>query len=96
MVQFNVDSAQVAQGALAARRHGDAIRSEVQAMTSLLTQMESAWQGSAAGAFQSALHEWRLTQQHVESALAALAAALDVSARQYEEVETTNLRMFHM
>lgn len=94
MVQFNVDSAQVAQGALAARRHGEAIRGEVQAMTALLTQMEGTWRGGAAAAFQSALGQWRLTQRQVEEALAALATALDAAARQYAEVEDANLRMF--
>lgn len=94
MVQFNVDSAQVAQGALAARRHGEAIRGEVQAMTALLTQMEGTWRGGAATAFQSALGQWRMTQQQVEASLAALANALDAAARQYAEVEGANLRMF--
>lgn len=94
MVQFNVDSAQVAQGALAARRHGDAIRSEVQAMTVLLTQMEGSWRGGAAAAFQSTLAQWRATQQQVETALGSLANALDVAAQQYAEVESTNLQMF--
>ncbi len=94
MVQFNVDSAQVAQGALAARRHGEAIRGEVQAMTALLSQMEGTWRGGAAAAFQSALGQWRVTQQQVESALAALANALDTAAQQYAEVESVNARMF--
>lgn len=94
MVQFNVDSGQVAQGALAARRHGEAIRSEVQAMTALLTQMEGTWRGGAAMAFQSALGQWRVTHQQVESSLAALAQALDSAARQYAEVENVNARMF--
>ena len=94
MVQFNVDSAQVAQGALSARRHGDAIRAEVQSMTALLTQMEGAWRGGAAAAFQSALGQWRMTQQQVETSLAALAGALDAAARQYADVEGANLRLF--
>lgn len=94
MVQFNVDSAEVAHGALAARRHGDTIRSEVQAMTALLTQMEGTWRGGAAAAFQSALGQWRVTQQQVESALGELANALDAAARQYAEVEQVNARMF--
>lgn len=94
MVQFNVDSAQVAQGALSARRHGEAIRAEVQSMTALLTQMEGTWRGGAATAFQSALGQWRMTQQQVESALEALANALDAAARQYAEVENVNMRMF--
>jgi len=94
MVQFNVDSAQVAHGALAARRHGEAIRGEVQAMTALLTQMEGTWRGGAATAFQSALGQWRVTQQQVESALESLATALDAAARQYADVENVNMRMF--
>lgn len=94
MVQFNVDSAQVAQGALAARRHGESIRSEVQTMTALLTQMEGAWHGGAATAFQSALSQWRTTQHQVESALGSLATALDTAARQYAEVESINAAMF--
>lgn len=94
MVQFNVDSAQVEQGALSARRHGEAIKSEVQAMTSVLMQMEGTWTGGAAAAFQSALGQWRVTQQQVEASLEALAAALNAAARQYSEVEGANLRLF--
>lgn len=94
MVQFNVDSGQVSQGAFAARRHGDAIRGEVQAMTALLTQMEGVWRGGASVAFQSALGQWRVTQQQVEASLTALADALDVAARQYADVEGANLRLF--
>src|SRR5690625_7348677 len=81
MVQFNVDSAQVAHGALAARRHGEAIRGEVQAMTALLTQMEGTWRGGAATAFQSALGQWRGTQQKGESAVEAIATAVDAAGR---------------
>jgi len=94
MVQFNVDSGEVALGAASARRHGEAIRTEVQAMTALLTQMEASWRGGAAAAFQAALGQWRVTQQQVEASLAALAHALDAAARQYAEVEGANARLF--
>ena len=94
MVQFNVDSGQVAHGALAARQHGDAIRHEVQTMTVLLTNLEGAWSGGASSAFQSVLAEWRIAQQHVETALGSMAQALAGAARQYEDVETANLGMF--
>lgn len=94
MVQFNVDSGEVLQGALSARRHGDAIRNEVQTMTALLTQMEQSWRGGASAAFQTALGQWRTTQQQVEASLAALARALDSAARQYAEVEGANARLF--
>lgn len=94
MVQFNVDSALVEQGALSARRHGEAIRNEVQAMTAVLTQMEGVWRGGAAAAFQAALGQWKLTQQQVEVSLTALATALNAAARQYSEVEGANMRLF--
>jgi len=94
MVQFNVDSQQVAQGALAARRHGDAIRGEVQSLTTLLTHMEGSWHGAASAAFQSALGQWRATQQQVEDSLGALATALDTAAQQYADVENINTTMF--
>lgn len=94
MVQFNVDSSMVAQGALSARRHGEAIRNEVASMTALLGQLEGTWRGGAAMAFQDALAQWRVTQQQVESALGALATALNTAAQQYADVEGANLRMF--
>ncbi|WP_228760070.1 WXG100 family type VII secretion target [Pseudactinotalea sp. HY158] len=94
MARFEVDSAEVARGALAARHHGGTIRAEVATMMQLLLSLEASWQGSASLAFREAIQQWRLTQQQVESSLDALSASLDVSARQYDDAESANTRMF--
>lgn len=94
MARFEVDSSEVARGAMAARHHGSTIRNEVATMMQLLLSLEASWQGSASLAFREAIQQWRLTQQQVESSLDALSTSLDTSARQYDEAETASMRMF--
>ena len=94
VMRFEVDSAQVAQAAGAARASGAAIHSEVNAMLRHLTELQGSWRGSAAASFEGVLGEWRATQVQVELALDHISQALDAAARQYAEAEQAATRLF--
>lgn len=93
-MRFEVDSAQVAQAAGAARASGGVIHTEVGAMVSHLTDLQSSWRGGAAATFEAVLAEWRATQAQVEAALDHLTQALDAAARQYADAEAAATRLF--
>lgn len=94
MAYFEVDSAQVAQAGGAARVCVNTVRSEVNALVAHLTQLQGAWKGGAAHAFNDVLLSWQRTQVLVEQGLDQISLALDASARQYEETEAATIRMF--
>jgi WXG100 family type VII secretion target len=93
-MRFEVDSAQVAQAAGAARMSGAAIHTEVMAMLRHLTELQACWRGGAAASFEGVLAEWRATQAHVEASLEHISVALDGAARQYADAETAATRLF--
>lgn len=93
-MRFEVDSAQVAQAAGAARVSGAAIHAEVAAMLRHLTELQACWRGGAASSFEGLLAEWRATQVQVETALEHISLALDGAARQYADAETAATRLF--
>ena len=70
------------------------IQGETQSMLAQLTQLQSAWSGAAAVAFQGTVDQWRATQRQVEDALAGINAALSVAGRQYAEAEQASLALF--
>lgn len=94
MPRFEVDSAEVAQAAAAARSSATIINTEVTNMMRHLTSLQASWRGGASSAFTGLITEWRATQQQVETSLENISAALDSSARQYADVEAANLRLF--
>jgi 6 kDa early secretory antigenic target len=94
MSRFEVDSAQVAQAAGAARASSAVIHTEVAAMLSHLAALEGSWRGAAATTFAALVDEWRRTQTMVESSLERITQALDVAARQYADAETAAMRLF--
>lgn len=94
MAQFQVDSDQIARGSGNAKASAQAIRSEVSAMMTHLNTLQDSWRGAASSAFTAVLAEWRATQQQVEHSLDSIAACLDAGSRQYEEAESSALRMF--
>lgn len=94
MARFEVDSAEIARASGNARTSGAVIRNEVAAMMGHLSSLQDSWRGSASSAFAAVLADWRATQQQVEQSLDALALCLDAGSRQYEEAESSALRMF--
>ncbi|GAB2605466.1 WXG100 family type VII secretion target [Pseudactinotalea suaedae] len=94
MARFEVDSGEILRAGGNARASAAAIRSEVSAMMGHLAALQDSWRGSASAAFSTVLADWRVTQQQVESSLDSIALCLDAGSRQYEEAETSALRMF--
>lgn len=94
MSRFEVDSAQVAQAAAAARASGGVIHGEVAAMLRHLAALHGSWRGAAASTFEALMDEWRVTQAHVEASLEHITQALDVAARQYADAEAATTRLF--
>jgi len=94
MTQYNVDAAQIAQGAKRATASGETIRAEVAALVGHLTALESSWQGGAANAFVGVLDQWRGAQAQVETALNSMGIALGQAAQEYESAENQASRLF--
>lgn len=70
------------------------IQSDVNMMEGQLRQLQETWKGSAAGAFQEVLTQWRSTQAQVEQSLASVRQAMASASSQYEETESANTRIF--
>ena len=94
MAVFSVDSDAVLSATGSIRGTIDRLQGETHSMLAQLTHLQSAWSGSAAVAFQSAVDQWRATQRQVEDALAGINAALSVAGRQYAEAEQASLALF--
>lgn len=94
MARFEVDSGEIMRASGNARTSAAAIREEVSAMMTHLTALQDTWRGSASAAFSAVLADWRATQQQVESSLDSIATCLDAGSRQYEEAESSAMRMF--
>ena len=94
MTSFRVDAEAVAAAARSTRTSGVTISTEVAAMMTHLTALESSWQGAASVQFSTLASQWRATQAQVEANLDAIALALDNAARQYTDTETSATRLF--
>ncbi len=94
MTRFEVDSAQVAGAATAARASGGVIHGEVAAMLRHLSELQGTWRGGAAATFEGLIAEWRATQVQVEASLEHITQALDAAARQYADAELAATRLF--
>lgn len=94
MASYQVDSDAVMTTTGAARASIGRIQSEVSGLGGQLTGLQSTWNGPAAIAFQSAVADWRSTQQRVEEVLTALAHALAQAGQTYADIEAANTRLF--
>ncbi|HLV54947.1 MAG TPA: WXG100 family type VII secretion target [Actinotalea caeni] len=94
MARFEVDSAEILRASGNAKTSAAAIRGEVGAMMGHLATLQDSWRGGASSAFTAVLAEWRATQQQVEQSLESIALCLDAGSREYEDAETSALRMF--
>ena len=94
MTRYQVDSEQVQMATQGAQGTIERIRSEVASLLAQLTGLQGSWSGQAATAFQGAVADWRVTQQHVEESLAGLSQALGAAAMHYADVEQANARLF--
>lgn len=94
MAVFAVDSDAVIAQSAAVRGTIERLQAESTAMMAQLTNLQSTWTGSAAVAFHGATEQWRVTQRHVEEALAGISAALGAAGRQYAETEMATAGLF--
>ena len=94
MTRYQVDSEQVQLATQSAQGTIGRIRSEVASLLAQLTGLQGSWTGQAASAFQAAVEDWRLTQQHVEESLSSLSQALGAAGMHYADAEQANARLF--
>jgi len=94
MTRYQVDSDAVTAATGTVRGAMSRIQGEVSGLHGQLVALQGAWTGQASAGFQTAVNDWKLTQQRVEESLAMLGAALDQAGRQYADVEAQNARLF--
>lgn len=94
MPVFHVDSDAVAHASSAAQQSIARIQSEVVALHTQLTNLQSSWGGAAADAFQAVVTEWHLTARRVDESLNSINHALTLAAQQYMDIEQATARMF--
>jgi len=94
MTAFSVDSDAVFTATGAIRATADRLQGETAAMLGQLTQLQGAWTGGAALAFQSLVDRWRVAQTELESALADIGTALEHAGTQYAQTETAAASLF--
>ena len=94
MTRYQVDSEQVQMATQSVQGTIGRIRSEVASLLAQLSGLLGSWTGQASTAFQTAVEDWRMTQQHVEESLSGLSHALGAAGAQYAEAEQANARLF--
>lgn len=94
MTRYQIDSDAVAAATATVQAAMGRIQSEVSGLHARLVDLQGSWTGQAATAFQGVIADWRATQARVEESLGGIAAALGHAARQYDEIEQHNLRLF--
>jgi early secretory antigenic target protein ESAT-6 len=94
MSRYEVDSARVAQAAVAVQGSAQHLTTEVDGMLRHLLDLQSCWRGAAASSFQHVVTDWRATQERVRTSLDEIHRALTVAGRQYAEAEDSATRMF--
>ena len=94
MTAFSVDSDAVLSATSAIRATADRLQGETAAMLGQLTQLQGAWTGSAAAAFQSVIDRWRVTQRELEASLGDIGVALAHSGNQYAQTEVAAAGLF--
>ncbi len=94
MTAFSVDSDAVLSATGAIRATADRLQGETAAMLGQLTQLQGAWTGSAALAFQGLVERWRAAQRELEGALADIGTALGHAGTQYAQTEMAAAGLF--
>ncbi|MGF2950365.1 WXG100 family type VII secretion target [Microbacterium alcoholitolerans] len=94
MSVFTVDTDAVHAAHGAARATMERLQGESTALMAQLTQLQSTWTGTAAGAFQQCSEQWRGAQMHVEQVLASISTALGSAASQYADADQYSAGLF--
>lgn len=94
MAMFQVDSDQVAAANGSIQATIVRLQQEASSLHAQLAALEGSWRGAAADSFQQLALRWRETAQQVELQLSEIGRALELAARQYQETELINQRLF--
>ena len=94
MSRFEVDRAQVAQASAAVQGSIASIGSEIDRMMRHLLDLQSSWQGQAAGTFQGVVGQWRATQERVRAGLEDINRALAAAGQSSAAAEADAVRLF--
>ncbi|HWH25180.1 MAG TPA: WXG100 family type VII secretion target [Pseudolysinimonas sp.] len=94
MTRYQVDSEAVVAATAGAQATMSRIEGEVAGLLSQLVNLESSWTGQAAASFQSAVGDWRATQQRVHESMGLINRALAQAGQTYAETEAGNARLF--
>lgn len=70
------------------------VRAEVRSLRVDLEGLGASWQGQAATNFQGVVAQWAGTHVQVESSLDAIGLALQQASVGYQEIESSNARLF--
>lgn len=93
-MNFQVDADRVTSTAHATQSNVSALYSEANTMLRNLLSLEECWKGAAAQNFHSIVNQWEGAQRQLFESLNSIQTALGTAARQYEEVESANTRLF--
>jgi len=94
MSRYEVDSAQVAQAAVAVQTSAQQITTQVDGMMRHLLDLQGSWRGQASSSFQHVVADWRATQERVKGSLEEIQRALTLASQQYAQAEDAAARMF--
>ncbi|KQZ06023.1 type VII secretion protein [Microbacterium sp. Root53] len=94
MAVFSVDSDAILTANGQALATAERLRAETAALSAQLLDLQSAWTGSAAVAFQGTLDQWKATQRAVEDTLDGIGRLLGAAGAQYADTERTAAGMF--
>ncbi len=93
-MRYQIDSEAVLSATSSVQASIARLQSEVAGLHNQLVGLQGSWSGQASSAFQTAVTDWKATEQRVEESLAALNAALGQAGQQYADVEMSNARLF--
>ena len=92
--QFQVDTQQLHGASSDVARIAAQIETDVAAMMSRLTALESTWHGSASSGFQQTMARWSATQRQVRESLVEITTMLGRAGQEYAAVEAANTALF--
>lgn len=84
---FAVSTDRLASSSTDTHRISEDVEGSVAAMMARLVSLQDEWTGSASGAFQDLIAEWRVTQRQVKDALDHIARVLGEAGETYGSTE---------
>lgn len=94
MSQFQVNSEAMLASTGAIRSTVGQMQGLMSTLHSQLQSLAESWTGAASTAFQDLVAEWQVTQRAVEANLEEISVALSTANDYYQDVESSNMRLF--